>query len=77
VPADDLWIMAVLNSPIGWWYAWRKAQHGMDEALRYFDRVRGRRGVDGTTGAGAEDFDDFLRDPDRHRSLSQLLVRSR
>ena len=36
LPSDDLWIMAVLNSPIGWWYAWRKAQHGKDEALRYF-----------------------------------------
>jgi hypothetical protein len=36
VPSGDLWIMAVLNSPIGWWYAWRKAQHGKDEALRYF-----------------------------------------
>ena len=36
VPAEDLWIISVLNSPIGWWYAWRKAQHGKDEALRYF-----------------------------------------
>jgi hypothetical protein len=26
----------VLNSAIGWWFAWRGAQHGKDEALRYF-----------------------------------------
>ena len=36
LPSDDLWVMATLNSPIGWWFAWRKAQHGKDEALRYF-----------------------------------------
>lgn len=35
--SSDLWILSVLNSPIGWWYAWRKAQHGKDEALRYFN----------------------------------------
>ena len=23
-------------SPLSWWYAWRKAQHGKDEALRFF-----------------------------------------
>jgi hypothetical protein len=33
---SDLWVLAVLNSPIGWWFAWREAQHGKDEALRYF-----------------------------------------
>jgi hypothetical protein len=36
LPADDLWLMAVLNAPAGWWFAWRKAQHGKDEALRFF-----------------------------------------
>lgn len=25
-----------MNSPLGWWFAWRGAQHGKDEALRYF-----------------------------------------
>jgi hypothetical protein len=29
-------VAASLNAPIGWWYAWRKAQHGKDEALRFF-----------------------------------------
>lgn len=29
-------VVASLNAPIGWWYAWRKAQHGKDEALRFF-----------------------------------------
>jgi len=37
LPTCDYWVLAVLNSPIGWWYAWRKAQHGKDEALRYFN----------------------------------------
>ena len=36
LPTGDRWLLAVLNSPIGWWYAWRLAQHGKDEALRYF-----------------------------------------
>jgi hypothetical protein len=33
--SDDLWILAVANSPITWWYAWRVAVHGKDEALRF------------------------------------------
>lgn len=37
LPTDDLWVLAVLNSPAAWAYAWRKAQHGKDEALRYFN----------------------------------------
>jgi hypothetical protein len=37
IPAGDPWLLTVLNAPIGWWYAWRKAQHGKDEALRYFN----------------------------------------
>jgi hypothetical protein len=36
LPTDDLWVLAVLNSPIGWWYSWRTAVHGKDEALRFF-----------------------------------------
>ncbi|KAJ3059625.1 hypothetical protein HK102_009900, partial [Quaeritorhiza haematococci] len=31
----DFWILAALNSPISWWYAWRTAIHGKDEALRF------------------------------------------
>ena len=33
--SEDLWVLAVLNSPVGWWFAWRKAQHGKDDALRF------------------------------------------
>ena len=36
LPTSDPWVLAVLNSPAGWWFAWRKAQHGKDEALRFF-----------------------------------------
>jgi hypothetical protein len=36
VPTGDDWLAAVLNAPIGWHFAWRRAQHGKDEALRYF-----------------------------------------
>ncbi len=37
IPNGDAWLATVLNAPVGWWYAWRKAQHGKDEALRYFN----------------------------------------
>jgi hypothetical protein len=37
LPTADTWILAVLNAPIGWWLAWRTAQHGKDEALRYYN----------------------------------------
>jgi hypothetical protein len=37
LPTDDLTLAATLNAPIGWWYSWRRAQHGKDEALRYFN----------------------------------------
>lgn len=36
LPTGDPVLAAVLNAPVGWWYAWRRAQHGKDEALRYF-----------------------------------------
>jgi hypothetical protein len=35
LPVDDPWVLSVLNAPIAWWFAWREAQHGKDEALRY------------------------------------------
>lgn len=37
IPREDLWLLAVLNSPLLWWYSWRTAQHGKDEALRLFN----------------------------------------
>jgi SAM-dependent methyltransferase len=37
LPAADAWVLAALNSPLSWWFAWRAAQHGKDEALRYFN----------------------------------------
>ena len=41
LPSNDSWILAVANAPITWWYAWRTAMHGKDEALRYIkDFVR-------------------------------------
>jgi hypothetical protein len=38
-PTDDTWVLAVANSPAMWWYAWRRATHGKDEALRFFKPV--------------------------------------
>jgi len=35
LPSQDLWILAVMNSPLLWWYSWRSAVHGKDEALRF------------------------------------------
>ena len=37
LPTNDPWITAVLNAPVGWWRSWRGAQHGKDDALRYFN----------------------------------------
>lgn len=36
IPTRDSVLLAVLNSPLLWWYMWRKAQHGKDEVLRLF-----------------------------------------
>jgi hypothetical protein len=36
LPIADPWLLAALNAPVGWWLAWRRAQHSKDEALRYF-----------------------------------------
>lgn len=33
-PTSDLYLLAVVNSPLLWAYMWRKAMHGKDEALR-------------------------------------------
>ncbi|MEW4570108.1 DNA methyltransferase [Tautonia sp. JC769] len=34
IATTDTWILACLNSPLIWWYAWRTVYHGKDEALR-------------------------------------------
>ena len=34
LPTRDPWILACLNSPLSWWFAWRTVYHGKDEALR-------------------------------------------
>ena len=31
-PPRDSALLAILNSPVLWWYMWRTAQHGKDEA---------------------------------------------
>ena len=36
LPTANRWVMAALNAPASWWFAWRTAQHGKDEALRFF-----------------------------------------
>jgi hypothetical protein len=33
IVSDDLWILAVLNSPLMWWHNWRFLGHAKDEAL--------------------------------------------
>jgi hypothetical protein len=35
LPTEDRWLLAVMNSPLSWWYAWRTAIRGKDEALRF------------------------------------------
>ena len=33
IPTSDLWLLAVLNSPLMWWHNWRYLPHMKDEAL--------------------------------------------
>jgi len=33
VPTADPWLLAILNSPLMWWYTWRYLPHMKDEAL--------------------------------------------
>ena len=33
ITSDDPWLLAVLNSPLMWWYNWRHLGHAKDEAL--------------------------------------------
>jgi hypothetical protein len=55
LPSDDPWILASANAPISWWYAWRSAMHGKDEALRYIKEfVRGFPIPDPTDARRAE-----------------------
>ena len=35
LPSADSWVLAVANAPITWWFSWRRAVHGKDEALRF------------------------------------------
>jgi len=39
LPADSPWLAAVLNSPVLWGYLRRGANHGRDEAVRFFGQV--------------------------------------
>ena len=33
-PTDDRFLLATVNSPVMWYYMWRRAPHGKDDALR-------------------------------------------
>ncbi|MCX6928622.1 MAG: class I SAM-dependent DNA methyltransferase, partial [Verrucomicrobia bacterium] len=35
LPTDDTRALAAANAPVTWWFAWRRAVHGKDEALRF------------------------------------------
>jgi hypothetical protein len=39
IPTNDTWVLAAANSPAAWWFMWRRATHGKDEALRFFKPV--------------------------------------
>ena len=39
LPADSPWLTAVLNSPALWGFLWRSANHGRDEAIRFFGQM--------------------------------------
>ena len=54
LPTQDAWLLSILNAPIGWWLAWRSAQHGKDEALRYFTSFMESYPIPRPTEAAAE-----------------------
>lgn len=63
IPTDDLWLLAVLNSPLAWSYLWRHATHGKDEVLRLqtifmetFPVVRPSSELRATTENGVQDL---------------------
>jgi hypothetical protein len=35
ISSVEPWLISVLNSPVIWWFSWRSALHGKDEALRF------------------------------------------
>ncbi len=35
ISSTDPWLLTSLNSPVMWWWSWRRAVHGKDEALRF------------------------------------------
>ena len=51
----DAWLLAVLNCPVSWWWSWRRAVHGKDEALRFIREFVVTLPIPGApTGVGAE-----------------------
>ncbi len=63
LPTADPWLGMTMNAPVGWWYSWRKAQHGKDEALRYFTSFVDEFPVPAPTG---EPLDDDVRRLTKH-----------
>jgi len=49
IPNVNKWTLAVLNSPIIWWWSWRNAMHGKDEVLRFIQNFVERLPIAETT----------------------------
>ena len=77
LPVEDPWVLAVLNAPVSWWLAWRTAQHGKDEALRFFTDYLNEFPVPTPTTAqrdAAINFVDRLTDLSRQRRDGQAAI---
>jgi hypothetical protein len=78
LPAANLWVLAVLNSPTAWWLCWRKAQHGKDETLRYFKEFVEQLPIPRPTHGQQADAETLVRElavcaTQRHETTRSLL----
>jgi hypothetical protein len=70
IASTDSWLLSVLNSPAFWWWSWRNAVHGKDEALRYIQDFMVTAPIPAAGDAfvvQARDLTDTLTDEKRHR----------
>ena len=70
LPTSDPWLLAVLNSSLVWWFSWRAAQHGKDDALRLFNTYMESFPV-AAPGPSADGFAEFVEKVTAYRHKAQ------
>lgn len=77
LPSEDLWLLAVLNSPLMWAYLWRNTVHGKDEVLRLKMMYMEDLPISPIDQAGREHVETLVRDliriaDDRQAGVARL-----